>query len=136
MLSDAAKHRGVDVRVLTPDRHSDVKSTHWAGRAKYEPLLAAGVRIFEYDASMMHAKTLVADGVWGAVGTNNFDNRSMAFNDESVLMVHDGEIGTRLERLFESDLAYAKEVQREAFLRRPLKERALERAASLIARWL
>ena len=135
MLSDAAR-RGVDVRILTPDRHSDVKSTHWAGQARYLELLDAGVRIFEYTASMMHAKTLVADGAWAAVGTNNFDNRSMAFNDESVLMVQDRPFARCMEQLFESDLPYAREVQRDVFVRRPVRERALEWGASRIARWL
>ncbi|MGZ8378499.1 MAG: cardiolipin synthase B, partial [Gemmatirosa sp.] len=75
-------------------------------------------------------------GVWASVGTNNFDNRSMAFNDETGLMVHDRRTGCRLERLFESDLGYAREVALDVFRRRPLGERAREHAASSLARWL
>jgi cardiolipin synthase len=135
MLSRAAKH-GVDVRILTPDRHSDVKSTYFAGRTHYPQLLGAGVRIFEYNASMMHAKTLVADGIWGAVGTNNFDNRSMAFNDESVLMMHDVGVARRLEEIFEADLGYADEVTLETFARRSWSDRILERGASMVSRIL
>ena len=135
-LLGAAAGRGVDVRVLTPGRGTDVATTYWAGRARYEPLLAAGVRLFEYRPSMVHAKTLVADGVWASVGTNNFDNRSMAFNDESVLMVHDREVGGRLEALFHADLHWAREVRLDEFRRRPASERLRERAASAVARVL
>ncbi|MDF1503569.1 phospholipase D-like domain-containing protein [Roseisolibacter sp. H3M3-2] len=135
MLVDAAR-RGADVRILTPDRNSDVKTTYWAGRTQFEALLGAGVRIFEYEAAMMHAKTLVADGAWVAVGTNNFDNRSMVFNDETVLMVHDGEVAAELERLFTQDVRYARELQLDTFRHRPTRERVVERAASLLARWL
>ena len=135
MLAETAK-RGVDVRILAPDRQSDVKTTYWAGRTKYEDLLRAGVRLFEYGAAMMHAKTLVADGAWAAIGTNNFDNRSMAFNDETVLMVHDRGVACGMERLFESDLPYAREVTLDVFRRRPLNERVLEWGASRISRWL
>ena len=135
MLARAVE-RGVDVRVLTPDRHSDVEVTYWAGRARYERLLRAGVRIFEYRASMMHAKTLVADGRWASVGTNNFDNRSMAFNDESVLMAYDRGVARKLEELFHADLHWAREVRLDDFRRRPLADRVRERGASLFSRTL
>ncbi|HKG90742.1 MAG TPA: phospholipase D-like domain-containing protein, partial [Gemmatimonadaceae bacterium] len=84
MLVDAAR-RGVDVRVLTSGERNDVQSTRWAGRTQYERLLAGGVRLFEYLPTMIHAKTLVADGAWSGIGTLNFDNRSFAFNDETML---------------------------------------------------
>lgn len=135
MLAEAAR-RGVDLRVLTPDRHSDVPLTYWAGRAHYEALLCAGVRLYEYTASMMHAKTLVADGRWASVGTNNFDNRSMAFNDESLLMMYDEDAARRLEELFAADLHYAREVRLEDFRRRPPVDRVRERGASLVSRTL
>ena len=70
------------------------------------------------------------------MGTNNFDNRSMAFNDESVLVVHDPEVGGRLEALFHADLHWAREVRLEAFVRRSAADRARERAASLLSRVL
>jgi cardiolipin synthase len=135
MLAGAAQS-GVDVRVLVPGKHNDVKSTYYAGRAQFGPLLEAGVRIFEYEASMMHAKTLVADGVWSSVGTNNFDNRSMAFNDESVLMVRDETVARRLEQIFRQDLDYSTELLPETYRSRPLWDRLLERGASAISRLL
>jgi cardiolipin synthase len=135
LLVDAAR-RGVDVRVLTPGRTSDVRSTFFAGRAHMRELLAGGVRVFEYHAAMMHAKTLVADGIWSAIGTMNFDNRSMAFNDESVLMIHDRTLADRMTRIFAEDLEYARELTLDAFDRRPWTDRVLERGASMISRVL
>jgi cardiolipin synthase len=135
LLTRAAKH-GVDVRILTPDRNSDVRSTYFAGRHRYPTLLRGGVRIFEYSAAMMHAKTLVADGIWGAVGTNNFDNRSMAFNDESVLMTYDTAVARRLETMFEEDLKHADEITMDVYRRRPWYDRVLERGASALSRIL
>ena len=135
LLAEADK-RGVDVRVLVPDSHSDVRTTYYAGRARYPDLMRAGVRIFEYTAAMMHAKTLVADGAWSAVGTMNFDNRSIAFNDETMLMVHDKTVARRMEAIFMQDLRYAREVTAASFARRPARERVLERGATMLSRWL
>ena len=134
-LKDAAR-RGVDVRVLTVGRKSDVKSTHFAARARYEQLLVAGVRMYEYQASMIHAKTIVADGRWGMVGTINTDNRSMAFNNEVSLIVMDETFGDALTRMFMADLEYAQEIDLETFRRRPLWERPIEQAAHLVSRLL
>ena len=79
MLTEAAK-RGVDVRVLTAGDQTDVKTTTYASRARYEELLKGGVRIYEYQPVMVHAKTFVVDGLWSSIGTLNFDNRSLALN--------------------------------------------------------
>ena len=135
LLVSAVK-RGVDVRVLTCNEDGDVKSTYYAGRAMYATLLARGVRIFEYQPAMMHAKSIVADGRFVSAGTVNFDNRSMSFNDETTLLAVDDELGARLERLFESDLEYSKEITAESHARRSLKGKLLERGASLVARVL
>ncbi|MFL5578538.1 MAG: phospholipase D-like domain-containing protein [Gemmatimonadaceae bacterium] len=135
LLAQAAK-RGADVRVLTCDRDGDVKATYYAGRTRYERLLRDGVRIFEYRPAMMHAKSIVVDGRWAAAGTMNFDNRSLAFNDESVLMALDDDLGARLEQIFLADLEYAAEIHLDQFRRRPLTDRVIERAAASVARVL
>src|SRR6185437_12629476 len=70
LLVQAAK-RGVDVRILTVGPETDVRMTRWAGRKQYDDLLKGGVRIYEFAPTMMHAKTLVADGVWSSIGTMN-----------------------------------------------------------------
>jgi cardiolipin synthase len=135
LLSEAAG-RGVDVRILTPGALNDVKSTWYAGRAQYEPLLEGGVRIFWYQPAMIHAKAFVVDGCWSSIGTMNFDNRSLAFNDESNLLVLDDTFGKSVREMFLDDLTRAREVKLEEFRQRPFKERMYERGASLLARML
>ena len=124
------------MRVLTCNEDGDVKSTYYAGRAKYATLLAKGVRIFEYQPAMMHAKSIVADGRFVSAGTVNFDNRSMSFNDETTLLAVDDELGARMERLFESDLEYSNEITAESHAKRRLKGKLLEVAFSMAARIL
>ena len=129
----AAARRGVDVRVLTNSAQTDVKTTWLAGRSRYETLLAAGVRIYEYRPATMHAKTFVVDGAWSAVGTMNFDNRSLAYNSEVALVTLDGPVGATMEALFFDDLRFADEIQLDVFRQRPRSQRLLERAASVLA---
>jgi cardiolipin synthase len=131
-LTDAAG-RGVDVRLLLPGPIVDHATTRWAGRGYYDELLGAGVRIFEYRETMLHPKTLVADGVWAWVGTLNLDNRSMRLNDEDALLVHDGEIGAALETHFAADLDRAEEITRASHRARSFRERVRERITLLIA---
>jgi cardiolipin synthase len=85
---------------------------------------------------MMHSKSLVVDGLWGAVGTMNFDNRSLVFNDETMLLVLDPGYGARLERIFERDLEVSVEMDLERWRRRPAAERLRERGASMFSRLL
>jgi cardiolipin synthase len=135
LLTDAAA-RGVDVRLLMTSHKTDVKTTWYAGRARYEELLEGGVRIYEYQPTMMHAKTFVIDGMWSTVGTINIDNRSLAYNDESNLMVHDAAVGAVMDSLFLADLRYAREITLPEFRRRRWTQRVLELSATLISRLL
>ena len=135
MIADAAR-RGVDTRILTVSSETDVKSTWYAGRARYEELLRAGVRIFEYQPVMMHAKTLTVDGQWAAVGSMNADNRSLSLNEETVLMMLDSDAANTLERQFLDDLEYAKEIKLEEFQKRGQLERVKEKACYSIWRIL
>lgn len=125
MIADAAR-RGVDTRILTAGMSTDIKSTLYAGRARYEELMEAGVRIFEYRTTMMHAKTVVVDGVWGAVGSMNADNRSLSFNEETVFMLLDRGVGATLERHFTEDMAHADEIDLATFRRRGTWDRVKE----------
>lgn len=125
MIAGAAK-RGVDTRILTVSHEGDVKSTWYAGRARYEELLAAGVRIFEYQPVMMHAKTMVVDGLWSAVGSMNADNRSLSLNEETVLLTLDSTIAATLEQHFLEDMKYSKEITLEEFGKRGPWERVKE----------
>ena len=131
-----AARRGVDVRLLLPDEDTDVPITRWAARAEYEPLLRAGIRIFEYGPQMMHAKTFAVDGMLAAVGSLNLDARSLYFNTETTLVAHDRELGAQLDSIFLADLEHAREIRLEEFMERPWTERVRERLAALGSRIL
>lgn len=128
--------RGVDVRVLTVSSKTDVKTTWYAGRHWYEELLAGGVRIYEYQPTMIHSKTIAVDGLWSSVGSMNFDNRSLAFNNESNLVVLDRRFGAEMDSIFFNDLRYAKEIKLEEFKKRSPWERLLEVVAVALSRIL
>jgi cardiolipin synthase len=135
-LIAAAARRGVDVRVLTAGPRTDVQTVRLAGRARYDALLSAGVRVYEWQPTTLHAKTFVADGVWSTIGSMNLDNRSLALNDEATLMVLDRELGRELETIFFEDLRHAEEITLEDFRRRPWLERFAEQSAKLFTRLL
>jgi len=135
LLINAAK-RGVDVRILTVGPATDVKSTWYAGRALYENLLEGGVKIYEYKPTMMHAKTIVVDGLWSSLGSMNFDNRSIAFNNESQIVALDSAIGKQMDGIFLEDLKYSEEIKLDTFKRRPWTGKVLEQGASLMRRVL
>jgi cardiolipin synthase len=123
---------GVDVRILVPGNHTDAIPVQYAGRGYYQELLEAGVRLFEFQASMMHAKTVVVDDGWSLVGSANMDERSMEINEENLLGIADRHLGTSIAEGIERDLERSKEIQLEQWRRRPLYQRALEKAALIL----
>jgi cardiolipin synthase len=124
--------RGVDVRILVPGEHNDQPLARRAGRALYAPLLEAGVRIFEYRPTMMHAKALVADRGWALVGSANFDNRSFDLNYELTLGTSDSAFVERLAGTVEEDLARTDEITLDRLRNRPLHDHVLDRLALLL----
>jgi cardiolipin synthase A/B len=132
----AAARRGVDVRILTVGPKTDIKTTRHAGRGVYEELLEGGVKIYEYEPTMMHAKAFVVDGVWSTIGSLNFDNRSMSLHNESNLVALDEGIGREMEEIFLEDLRYSKEMVLEEFRRRPRWEKVVEWFAARLWRIL
>jgi cardiolipin synthase len=123
-LIGAAK-RGVDVRLLLPG-DSDSKMALAIGRSHYGYLLEAGVKIYETRNVVLHSKTASIDGVWTAIGSSNFDPRSVIFNDEVDAVVLGSATGGDFETLFEADTAKAKAIDQAGWRRRPLGERLLE----------
>jgi cardiolipin synthase len=95
-------------------------------------MLKAGIEIYEYRAALLHAKTMVVDGVWSTVGSTNLDNRSFALNDELNLVVYDAAVARRLEKVFADDLAHSVKVDYRSWRRRSLTDRFLELLASPI----
>jgi len=130
-----AARRGVDVRIIVPGQ-SDVDIVRHASRAVWGRLLRAGVRIFEWDESVLHAKTAVVDAVWSTIGTFNFDYMSLRMNLEVNVSVLDARFANRLEASFLEDFERCREVSLVDFRFRPLGQRLLEYLAYRLRKFL
>lgn len=130
-----AARRGVDVRILVP-AVSDIPMARFAGRARWERLLRAGVRIFEWQHSILHSKSAVVDGSWSTLGSFNLDYISFNFNMELNVAIEDAEFGNIMEQSFQRDLTNSIEIHLEEFQHRPLAEQLLEAIAYRIRRIL
>ena len=131
MLSNAGQ-RGVAIKLIVAGNHSD---TWWARQNSlrlYGKLFKAGVEIYEYMPTMLHQKVMIVDGAWGSVGTANFDNRSIALNEETTVCVHDRVLIGELEAAFLADLARSKRVAAVDWHRRSILQRTKEQLAALI----
>jgi cardiolipin synthase len=126
---EGAVRRGVDVRVIVPGEFTDVPLVRQASRFYYTHLLRRGIRVFEYQPTMMHAKTMVVDGAWSTIGSSNFDDRSFRLNDEVNVNIYDEAIAAQMETMFFEDLARSEEITRRRWLRRPAFDRVKERIA-------
>ncbi|HEY8712064.1 MAG TPA: phospholipase D-like domain-containing protein [Thermoanaerobaculia bacterium] len=133
---EGAVRRGVDVRVIVPGELSDVPIARQASRLHYEFLLRRGLRIFEYQPTMMHAKTMVVDGIWTTIGSSNFDDRSFRLNDEVNVNVYDEAIASQIEQMFLEDASRAIEITPRKWLRRPFFDRFKEGFAGVFKRQL
>jgi cardiolipin synthase A/B len=122
----AMKERAVEVKILTPGKHSDHLLTRTSSRRLYGELLRAGAKIYEYEPAMIHAKVMIIDGIWSVVGSTNFDNRSFGLNDEVNLAGFDTQLAHRLEEDFARDIAESKPISYDEWRRRSIFERAHE----------
>jgi cardiolipin synthase len=122
-----ALDRGVRIRILMESDMTDARPVKYASRRQYARRLERGVQLFEYKKTMMHAKSMVVDGVWSTVGSANFDNRSLELNDELNVAIAGREFATRLRDGFEQDLQVSRRIQLDAWRRRPLLEKTRER---------
>lgn len=120
-----AVRRGVRVVVLVPGA-IDHNLVRQASRGSFGRMLRGGVEIYEYRAGLLHAKTMVIDGVWATIGSTNLDNRSFALNDELNLVTYGRAVARRLERVFEEDLAHSRRVEYRDWRRRGVADRFLE----------
>ncbi|RZI44761.1 cardiolipin synthase B [Herbaspirillum sp. HC18] len=133
-MIDAAR-RGVDVRIIFPS-FTDVGPLLYAGRSYYDELLAAGIKVYERKAAMLHAKTAVIDGVWSTIGSTNIDTRSFLHNDEVNAVVLGVDFAGRMEALFQRDLQESDEITAEAWSKRGLYSRLREWAVRMFGYWL
>jgi cardiolipin synthase len=129
-LLEAVK-RGVRLRIVVPGEHIDSDTVRHASRATWGPLLAAGAEIAEYGPTMFHCKVMIVDGLLVSVGSTNFDNRSFRLNDEATLNIVDAGFAREQTATFEADLARSRRVTFAEWNERPLKERLMERLASI-----
>src|SRR5258708_39058441 len=108
-LTEAAQ-RGVRVVLLLPGA-IDNKIVRQASRSQFGPLLEAGIEIYEYQAGLLHAKTMTVDGIWATVGSANLDTRSFALNEEVNAVIYHDEIVGQLEGIFADDLGYSRKIE-------------------------
>ena len=128
----AASKRGVKVRIITPGDTIDSRIVRAASRDKWEPLLAAGIEIAEYQPTMYHVKALIVDSVMVSVGSTNFDNRSFSLNDEANLNIIDPGFAKEQVAVFNDDWKRAKVITYAAWLDRPLLDKAAGKLAALV----
>lgn len=131
-----AAERGVAMRILVPGSHIDKQFVRTAGRAAYDDLIEAGIEIYEYCPTMLHAKTLTVDEIWSSVGSVNFDNRSFQLHDEVTLCVQSERFAGELHDVFERDLEVSEQIEPEAWADRPVTQRARERVTKYARREL
>jgi cardiolipin synthase A/B len=129
-LENAAR-RGVDVRLLLPSQ-SDAPMIVSAERSHYRALLKSGIRIYEWQGEMLHAKTATIDGVWSTVGTSNLDWWSIARNNEVNAIILSHSFGDEMNRMFRSDMENSRQIDLDQWQRRGLCERLDETAARMI----
>ncbi len=133
-LTDAAR-RGVDVKIILPGV-TDSGLVFHAGHSFYTDLLAQGVKIYELQIAVLHAKTAVIDRVWSTIGSTNIDTRSFLHNYELNAVVLDPAFGAAMESAFEEDLRYTIEVTAARWGERSLSERLKEWVARRLEYWL
>ena len=133
-LTDAGK-RGVDVKIILPGT-SDSSLVQSAGEYFYSELLKSGVKLYKRRNALLHAKTLVIDGVWSTVGSTNMDFWSFSSNDEVNAVVLNREFAVEMEKMFARDLAESDEVRWEEWQKRPLSLKVMQWFSHLFARWL
>jgi cardiolipin synthase len=125
--------RGVDVRVLMPSASgSDNPMVQHAGHRNFEKMLRCGMRLFEYPHTLLHQKVMTVDGVWSAIGSSNFDDRSFETNDEMTLAIQDAALARRLDGVFERYVSRAQEIALERWRRRGAWHKLKDNAFYLI----
>ena len=130
-LCSAAK-RGVEVKVLVPGEHADKRIVQVAGEQNYDELLEAGVRIFRYSPTMIHAKVMTADGIVSTIGSGNFDQRSLGINEEANIVVFDEGTTQIFDQQFHDDLERSEEVHPSDWEDRGPVQKAAEAAVETI----
>lgn len=132
-MLERAVERGVVVKVMLPaEEATDNALVQHASHHHFGTLLKRGIRIFEYQRTLLHQKVMTVDHIWSAVGSTNFDDRSFEVNDEISMGIIDAGIAGELEKIFEQDERYAKERFFDEWAKRPLWHKLIDGSAYLI----
>ena len=131
----ASAQRGVDVRILLPG-FTDSSLVLYASHAHYAALLQAGVKLYHFEASLLHAKAMVVDGTWATVGSSNIDLRSLELNNEANVVVVNAAFAKQMQQLFLEDQARSSLVEPAEWSSRGVLQRLQERCALLLKYWL
>jgi cardiolipin synthase len=133
-LRNAAR-RKVDVRLLLPEE-TDSNLVFYASHSYYDELLSAGVKIYERQDALLHAKTALVDGVWSTIGSSNLDWLSFAHNQEVCAIVLGQEFGDQMKAMFDKDIESSRLITLETWRQRSIIIRLKEFGARLLARWI
>jgi cardiolipin synthase len=133
-LGDAAR-RGVDVKIILPGV-TDSGLVFHAARSFYTEMLASGIKIYQLQIAVLHAKTAVVDSVWATVGSTNIDTRSFLHNSEINVVILGEEFGNAMENAFFEDLRQSVEITRDTWDQRSAGDRVKEWASRRLEYWL
>lgn len=125
LLADIAR-KGVRVHLMVPGRHTDAPVVRRAGHWLYEVMLRAGVKIYEYEPTLLHQKIVIIDGKWSHIGSTNFDERSLALNAEIGVGMLSETVAQELKEAFLRDLKLSRELNLEDWMQRPWYKRMAE----------
>lgn len=132
----AVARRGVEVEILLPGPHTDKRVCQLAGQRHYEDLLTSGVKIYQYQPTMMHAKVITVDQVASLIGSTNFNRRSLDHDEEVMLAVLDENFTATLDQHFDEDLQVSERIEKARWQHRPATQRLREVAVAPIRRFL
>jgi cardiolipin synthase len=130
-----ARARGVEVQVLLPGTHIDKRFVQLAGEHRYEQLLDAGVEIWHYERSMLHAKVMTVDGLVANIGSANLNRRSVSLDEEVNLVALDRGFTAVLDEQFDDDLTRSLRIEPRRWRRRPWAQRAAEQLVAPVRRF-
>jgi cardiolipin synthase len=131
----AAAQRGVEVDVLLPGPYADKRACQLASEASYDRLTSCGVRVWNFQPAMMHAKIMIVDGVAAVVGSSNFNRRSLDHDEEVVLVALDDEVAGILQADFDADLKRSEQIDLTRWRNRSRRQKALELATTPLRRF-
>jgi cardiolipin synthase len=125
-------HAGVDVRLLLPGHHIDNWVVRASAQARYQELLEAGVKVYEYQPTFMHAKYAIVDGQWSIIGSPNLNSRSRELDEENAFGIFDRPLGSQLQSIFMEDLRRAKPINLEEWRQRNPLQKLFETASRIL----